>query len=96
MHTGIGRFIFVAATIAIGLTLATVFAQSSSKGMAQTGARYLPEYTASGDLVRRRTSTNGCTVPSGNSKDSKRYADTGGWGYYYPLLDKWLRNIDVA
>ena len=49
--TNTRRFISVAAAIAVGLTLATVFAQTSSKRTAQTPSRYLPEYTASGDLI---------------------------------------------
>lgn len=51
MSTNIRRFISVAAAIAVGLTLATVYAQTSSKPTAQTPSRYLPEYTASGDLI---------------------------------------------
>ena len=51
MRTNTRRFISVAAATAVGLTLATVFAQTSSKRTAQTVSRYLPEYTASGDLI---------------------------------------------
>src|SRR5262249_27965938 len=158
MGTGILRFILVVGTIAIGLILAVAFAQSSSKGAAQTRARYLPEYTASGELILPKNfhewvyvgspltpnALNGgkagfpefhnvyiepgsyeifkktnefpegtilfkelqLTLPAQNDdgsrsepsgrgyfpgplngadvtvKDSKRYADTGGWGYY--------------
>ena len=156
--TNTRRFISVAAAIAVGLTLATVFAQTSSKRTAQTRSRYLPEYTASGDLILPKNfhewvyvgspltpnALNGgmagfpefhnvyiepgsyeifkktnqfpegtiffkelqLTLPAKNPdgsriepsgrgyfpgpfngadvtvKDSKRYADTGGWGYY--------------
>ena len=156
--TNTRRFISVAAAIAVGLTLATVFAQTSSKRTAQTPSRYLPEYTASGDLILPKnfhewvyvgspftpnalnngmagfpefhnvyiepgsyeifkktnqfpegtilfkelqlalpgTNPDGSRMePSGRGyfpgpfngadvsvKDSKRYADTGGWGYY--------------
>jgi hypothetical protein len=158
MRTDIRRFISVAAAVAVGLTLATVFAQTPSKRTAQTGSRYLPEYTASGDLILpknfhewvyvgspltpnalnngqagfpefhnvyiepgsyaifKRTNEfpegtilfkelqlalpgqnpdGSRTEPSGRGyfpgpfngadvtvKDSKRYAETGGWGYY--------------
>src|SRR5215510_6898018 len=51
MRTNTRRFISVTAAAAVGLALATVYAQTSSKRTAQTGARYLPEYTASGDLI---------------------------------------------
>jgi hypothetical protein len=51
MRTNIPRFISVAGATAIGLTLATVLAQSPSDRPAQTKSRYLPEYTASGELI---------------------------------------------
>jgi hypothetical protein len=52
MHTNTRRFIpAVAAAIAVSLTLATVYAQTSSKPTAQAKSRYLPEYTTSGELI---------------------------------------------
>src|SRR5215813_7062936 len=50
-ETRFRNFIFLAATIAVGATLATVYAQSTRSPAAQARARYLPEYTPSGDLV---------------------------------------------
>jgi len=44
------RFLPVTALIASGVIVITVFAQSLSSSRAQTKPRYLPEYTASGDL----------------------------------------------
>jgi len=158
MQTRIRRFNFVAAAVAIGVTVATVFAQSTTGKATSAGGRYLPEYTASGDLILPKNfhewvyvgspltpnALNGGqanfpefhnvyiepgsyeiykrtnqfpegtilfkelqltlpaqnpdgsrTEPSGRGyfpgpfnggdvtvKDSKRYAETGGWGYY--------------
>ena len=158
MQTRIRQFVLVAAAVAIGVTVATVFAQSTTGKGASTGGRYLPEYTASGDLILPKNfhewvyvgspltpnALNGGqanfpefhnvyiepgsyeiykrtnqfpegtilfkelqltlpaqnpdgsrTEPSGRGyfpgpfngadatvKDSKRYAETGGWGYY--------------
>jgi len=158
MQTRIRQFGFVAAVVAIGVTVATVFAQSTTGKATSTVGRYLPEYTASGDLILPKNfhewvyvgspltpnALNGGhanfpefhnvyieqgsyeiykrtnqfpegtilfkelqltlpaqnpdgsrTEPSGRGyfpgpfngadatvKDSKRYADTGGWGYY--------------
>ena len=152
------RVISVATALVIGPMLGVASAQSSSSGMAQPRARYLPEYTASGDLILPKNfhewvyvgspltpnALNGgkanfpeyhnvyiepgsyeifkktnqfpegtiffkelqLTLPGQNPdgsrmepsgrgyfpgpyngadvtvKDSKRYADTGGWGYY--------------
>jgi hypothetical protein len=47
------KFPAVTASIASGVVVATVFAQwlSSTSAQTQTRARYLPEYTASGDLL---------------------------------------------
>ena len=158
MQTRIRQFVFVAAAVAIGVTVATAFAQSTTGKATSTGGRYLPEYTASGDLILPKNfhewvyvgspltpnALNGGqanfpefhnvyiepgsyeiykrtnqfpegtilfkelqltlpaqnpdgsrTEPSGRGyfpgpfngadatvKDSKRYAETGGWGYY--------------
>ena len=158
MQTRIRQFSCVAAAVAIGVTVATVFAQSTTGKATSIGGRYLPEYTASGDLILPKNfhewvyvgspltpnALNGGqanfpefhnvyiepvsyeiykrtnqfpegtilfkelqltlpaqnpdgsrTEPSGRGyfpgpfngadatvKDSKRYADTGGWGYY--------------
>ena len=154
------RFLAVMALIAIGVIVTAVFAQllSTSNAQTQTRPRYLPEYTASGDLILPKdfhewvyvgspltpNALNGgmagfpefhnvyiepgsyeiykrtnafpegtilfkelqLTLPAQNAdgsrsepsgrgyfpgpfngadvtvKDSKRYADTGGWGYY--------------
>ena len=43
--------LLVTASIASGVIVASVLAQSLSTSSAQTGPRYLPEYTASGDLI---------------------------------------------
>jgi len=151
-------FLAVTASIASGVMATTLFAQSPSNGSVQAKSRYLPEYTASGDLVLPKNfhewvyvgspltpnALNGghagfpeyhnvyiepgsyaifkktnefpegtiffkelqLTLPAQNAdgsrtepsgvgyfpgpwngadvtvKDSKRYADTGGWGYY--------------
>ena len=40
-----------AALIASGIIVATVIAESLSSSSAQNSARYLPEYTAAGDLI---------------------------------------------
>jgi Cytochrome P460 len=158
MRTKFVRVISVATAIVIGPMLTVAFAQSSPGAAPQPRARYLPEYTASGDLILPKnfhewvyvgspltpnalnggeanfpefhnvyiepgsyeifTKTN--TFPEGTIffkelqltlpgqkmdgsrmepsgwgyfpgpfngadvtvKDSKRYADTGGWGYY--------------
>src|ERR1700756_2155788 len=45
------RVLAAAALIASGIIVATVIAQSLSSSSAQNSARYLPEYTASGDLI---------------------------------------------
>src|SRR3989440_12639588 len=46
------RFLAVIASIASGMIVTIVLAQIPSSNSAQTtGSRYLPEYTASGDLV---------------------------------------------
>src|SRR6516162_1194645 len=45
------RILTVTASIASGMIAATVIAESLSSSSAQTSARYLPEYTASGDLI---------------------------------------------
>jgi hypothetical protein len=45
------RVISVATAIVIGSMLTVAFAQSSSGAAPQPRARYLPEYTASGDLI---------------------------------------------
>jgi hypothetical protein len=52
MHTNTRRFISAAVATAVGLALATVYAGgTSSKSTAHKPPRYLPEYTASGDLI---------------------------------------------
>jgi hypothetical protein len=51
MQTRIRQFSCVAAAVAIGVTVATVFAQSTTGKATSAGGRYLPEYTASGDLI---------------------------------------------
>ncbi len=51
MPTNTRQFISVAAATAIGLSLATVLAQSPANAPAQTTSRYLPEYTESGELI---------------------------------------------
>jgi len=97
------RFSAVSASIVSGAIVTAAFAQSLSSNNAQTKPRYLPEYTASGDLVLPKNfhewvyvgSPLTPTEPSGRGyfpgpfnggdatvKDTKRYADTGGWGYY--------------
>ena len=45
------RSLAIAASIVSGVAVATVFALSYSNSSAQSTSRYLPEYTASGDLM---------------------------------------------
>jgi hypothetical protein len=51
MRTKFVRAISVATAIVIGPMLTVAFAQSSPSAAPQPRARYLPEYTASGDLI---------------------------------------------
>jgi hypothetical protein len=46
-----GRSLAATAPIATGVIATTVLAQSLSSSNAQTQPRYLPEYTAGGDLI---------------------------------------------
>ena len=51
MQTRIQQSVLVSVAVAIGVTGASVFAQSTTGKATPTGSRYLPEYTASGDLI---------------------------------------------
>src|SRR5262245_16440637 len=51
MRMRLTGFPAVAGSIASGVIVTVVFAQSASSSSVQTRERYLPEYTASGDLI---------------------------------------------